>query len=92
MKIKKITSALIALTILCLSLSLFSCSKQEKYKIAVLAYKFDDSYIATVRSALENEFKKYDKEVSVTFYNGENSQQTQSTQIDTAITKGGTRP
>lgn len=88
MKIKKILSAFMALTILCFTLSLFSCSGKDKFRIAVLAYKFDDSYIATVRSALENEFGKYDKEVTVTFYNGENNQQTQSTQLDTAITKG----
>ena len=88
MKIKRFLSAFMALTIMCLTLSLCSCSGKDKFRIAVLAYKFDDSYIATVRSALEKQFKKYDKEVSVTFYNGENNQQTQSTQIDTAITKG----
>ena len=56
--------------------------------MAVFAYKFDDSYIATVRTALENGFGQYRDRMTVTFYNGEANQQTQSTQIDTAITQG----
>ncbi len=65
-----------------------SCGGGDKYRVAIFAYKYDDSYISTVRSALEKEFKKYEDEVEVTFYNGENNQQTQSTQIDTALTRG----
>ena len=64
------------------------CAQQGTYRVAVFAYKFDDSYIATVRGALENYFKPYRDRMQVTFYNGENNQQTQSTQIDTAITQG----
>ncbi len=60
----------------------------NKYRVAVFAYKYDDSYIATVRTALEREFRAYRDQVEVTFYNGENNQQTQSTQIDTALTRG----
>ena len=88
MKFKKFLCAILALTLILSSLSLFSCSGKDKFRIAVLAYKFDDSYIASVRSELEKAFKEYGKEITVTFYNGENSQQTQSTQLDTAITKG----
>ena len=64
------------------------CGRQDTYRVAVFAYKFDDSYIATVRSALEKYFKDHGDRMQVTFYNGENNQQTQSAQIDTAITGG----
>ncbi len=60
----------------------------DKFRVAVFAYKYDDSYISTVRTALEQEFNAHAGEVEVTFYNGENNQQTQSTQIDTALTRG----
>ncbi len=64
------------------------CSRGNRAQVAVFAYKYDDSYIATVRGALKEAFKEYKGEVDVTFYNGENNQQTQSTQIDTALTRG----
>ncbi len=86
-----VTAILLALTFLvgALALTLTGCScGGDKYRVAVFAYKYDDSYISTVRTALEKEFKNYDSEVEVTFYNGENNQQTQSTQIDTALTRG----
>ena len=67
---------------------LAGCARQDTYRVAVFAYKFDDSYIATVRSALEKQFKEYADRMTVIFYNGENNQQTQSAQIDTAITQG----
>ena len=67
---------------------LVGCARQDTYRVAVFAYKFDDSYIATVRTALEKYFKDYKGRMQVTFYNGENNQQTQSAQIDTAITGG----
>ncbi len=88
----------IRISVLCLALvllfttcvtSLTSCScGGDKFRVAIFAYKYDDSYISTVRTALENEFKKHKDEIEVTFYNGENNQQTQSTQIDTALTRG----
>ena len=28
------------------------CARRDTYRVAVFAYKFDDSYIATVRTAL----------------------------------------
>ena len=64
------------------------CGRQDTYRVAVFAYKFEDSYIATVRSALEKYFKDHGDRMQVTFYNDENNQQTQSAQIDTAITGG----
>ncbi len=90
---KKIKLSVLCLTIavilasLLASLSSCGCGG-EKYRVAVFAYKYDDSYISTVRTALEREFKAHRGEVEVTFYNGENNQQTQSTQIDTALTRG----
>ena len=82
--------AICALLCVCLLLGacLVGCARQDTYRVAVFAYKFDDSYIATVRTALEKYFKDYSGRMQVTFYNGENNQQTQSAQIDTAITGG----
>ena len=66
-----------------------SCGRNDdRYNIAMFAYKYDDSYISTVRTALASKFKAHAEEIAYTAYNGENSQQTQSTQIDTAIIKG----
>ena len=90
MKRFTIKRALCALVCLCLlaGATLTGCGQRDTYRVAVFAYKFDDSYIATVRTALEKYFKDYRDRMQVTFYNGENNQQTQSTQIDTAITQG----
>ena len=88
MKFKRVVSAAMALCVsvgVCGALS--ACSKDDGYQIAVFAYKYDDSYITTVRNALQSKFGEQEG-ITVTFYNGENNQQTQSTQIDTAITKG----
>lgn len=88
MKFKRVVSAVMALCVsvgVCGALS--ACSKDDGYQIAVFAYKYDDSYITTVRNALQSKFGEQEG-ITVTFYNGENNQQTQSTQIDTAITKG----
>ncbi len=89
MKKRTLISLLLVCTLLICALPLTGCScRNEKFRVAVFAYKYDDSYISTVRTALEQEFKAHEAEVEVTFYNGENNQQTQSTQIDTALTRG----
>ena len=85
---KKREICAIICVILLLGASLVGCTRQDTYRVAVFAYKFDDSYIATVRTALDKYFKDYAGKMTVTFYNGENNQQTQSAQIDTAITGG----
>lgn len=90
MKCIAINRALCALLCLCLAAgaAFTGCEQRDTYRVAVFAYKFDDSYIATVRTALDKYFKDHRDRMQVTFYNGENNQQTQSTQIDTAITQG----
>ncbi|MBQ5793796.1 MAG: galactose ABC transporter substrate-binding protein [Clostridia bacterium] len=86
---KRLLCALMCLCLLVGACACFTgCGQRDTYRVAVFAYKFDDSYIATVRTALEKYFKEYSDRMQVTFYNGENNQQTQSAQIDTAITGG----
>ena len=91
---KPFTKARVTCTLLCFCLligacaCLTGCGQRDTYRVAVFAYKFDDSYIATVRSALQEQFKPYRDRMVITFYNGEANQQNQSTQIDTAITQG----
>lgn len=84
---KKIFSLVVTVVMCACMFGTLAGCKSKKYEIAVFAYKYDDSYIATVRTALEKKFKNH-SDVNVTFHNGDNNQQTQSAQIDTAITKG----
>ena len=58
MKLTQKIRAICALMCVCLLLGacLTGCGRQDTYRVAVFAYKFDASYIATVRSALEKYF------------------------------------
>lgn len=68
---------------------LTACRNDEtKYKVGVFVYKYDDNYITSVRNELTKNFKQYENQLEVTFYNGEGNQATQTAQIDSAITAG----
>jgi methyl-galactoside transport system substrate-binding protein len=71
---------------------LFACEEAEEKvpQIDVFFYTYDDTYIGSVRDAMETEFKALEKDglLKYTFYDGENSQTTQTEQIDTALSKG----
>lgn len=89
MKINKKIIAFFVVTLLALGLVLTLCScGQKKYEIGVFAYRYDDSYITTVRTALQEKFAKHKGDLKVTFYNGEGIQATQTAQIEAAITAG----
>lgn len=53
--------------------------------VGVLIYKYDDTYISTVRNALE---KELDGKATVTMQDGKGDQATQNDQLDVMISKG----
>ena len=58
--------------------------------IAVFYYTYSDTYISTVRTALDAELDKLGVEYQD--YDSNSQQNTQTEQVDTAITKGATLP
>jgi methyl-galactoside transport system substrate-binding protein len=89
-KMKKLAALLLALV---LALSLVACGEKTggdtdktAGEVSVFYYTFSDTYISSVRSALDG----YLKGANVTFndYDGNNSQTTQTEQVQTAISKG----
>lgn len=63
-------------------------TKEEKVKVAVLLYKFDDTYISTVRQSLAEIAKDESKNVEFEFFDGKGDQSVQNDLIDTVIQKG----
>ncbi len=62
-------------------------SKGDKVKVGVCLYKFDDTYISTVRQNLEKIQKENSDKVEFTFYDGKGDQATQNDSIDTLLQK-----
>lgn len=56
-------------------------------KVGVFLYKFDDTYISTVRQSLQEIQKENADKVEFTFYDGKGDQATQNDGIDTLIQK-----
>lgn len=64
-----------------------SASKGDKVKVGVCLYKFDDTYISTVRQNLEKIQSENSDKVEFTFYDGKGDQATQNDSIDTLLQK-----
>ncbi|MCR1951687.1 galactose ABC transporter substrate-binding protein [Clostridium sp. DSM 100503] len=62
-------------------------SKGDKVKVGVCLYKFDDTYISTVRQSLEKLQSENPDKVEFTFYDGKGDQATQNDSIDTLLQK-----
>ncbi|MDO4799183.1 MAG: galactose ABC transporter substrate-binding protein [Bacillota bacterium] len=58
----------------------------EAFNVDVFIYNFSDTYIGTVRDSIESQLKGLN--VNYTFHDAANMQDTQNSQIDTAIAKG----
>ncbi len=74
---------------LCISLMIScvpACRSKDKADIHVFYYTYSDTYISTVRAALDKRLD--DAKISYQDHDGNNSQTTQTEQIQTAITKG----
>ncbi len=62
-------------------------STEGKVKVGVCLYKFDDTYISTVRQNLEKIQEENSDKVEFIFYDGKGDQATQNDSIDTLIQK-----
>ncbi len=77
----------IIITVCILALSLVSCGeKRGTADVHVFYYTYSDTYISSVRSALDNKLREMN--ISYQDYDGAGNQTTQTEQIQTAITKG----
>ena len=82
--LKKIL-ALVVVLVLAASL-LVSCNRKGNADVHVFYYTYSDTYISSVRSALDKALG--DAGISYQDYDGNGNQTTQTEQIQTAITKG----
>ncbi|MGG7056902.1 galactose ABC transporter substrate-binding protein [Clostridium tertium] len=64
-----------------------NASTGDKIKVGVCLYKFDDTYISTVRQSLEKIQSENPDKVEFTFYDGKGDQATQNDSIDTLLQK-----
>ena len=85
---KKIIALALALVMM---LGLVACGGGEAGgnadgEVAVFWYTYGDTYLSSVRAAMEEDLKAAG--VNYQFYDGNNSQTTQTEQIQTAVTKG----
>ena len=82
---KKLLSTILVLIITVSSLTLlFGCKKSED--VSVLYYTYSDTYISSVRAAMDESLKKLN--LGFHNYDAAGNQTTQTEQVDTAITKG----
>lgn len=88
-KIKKVLA--LAMATMMIGVTAIGCSSKtaggDKVKVGVCLYKFDDTYISTVRQELEAIQKNNSDKVEFTFYDGKGDQATQNDSIDTLIEK-----
>lgn len=64
-----------------------SGSSSKAIKVGVFLFKFDDTYISTVRQNLQKIQNENKGKVEFTFYDGKGDQPTQNDAIDTALSK-----
>ena len=78
---------ILILCCVCLCLcSFYGCTKKDSADVHVFYYTYSDTYISTVRAALDKELR--DAGISFQDHDGNNNQTTQTEQVQTAITKG----
>ncbi len=86
---KKVMKLFISLSMLvCMSLALAACGGESSNEadVHVFYYQYSDTYISSVRTALDKELT--DAGINFQDYDGNGNQTTQTEQIQTAITKG----
>ncbi len=87
MKHKRKISFILIIACLVLNVSVFSgCSRKDSADVHVFYYTYSDTYVSTVRTALDAKLSA----AGVTFqdHDSNNNQTTQTEQVQTAITKG----
>ncbi len=87
MKTKRIITLICAISTALLCLCSFAgCSKKDAADVHVFYYTYSDTYVSTVRAALDKRLS--DAGVSFQDHDSNNNQTTQTEQVQTAITKG----
>ena len=81
---KKHVLLLIAVALICASLSSCGCTREGE--VSVFYYTYSDTYISSVRSAMDKELK--DAGLKYQNYDANGNQSTQTEEVDTAIAKG----
>ncbi len=89
MKIKKLVTLLLAIAVM--SVVAVGCGNKEEgsketKKVGVLIYKFDDTYISSVRQALEA-LDKEDANIELVMQDGQENQGMQNDQLDNLISQ-----
>ena len=81
---KRIVSVLLLFCVLvgCL----VGCGNKDEGEVSVFYYTFSDTYISSVRSAMDKSFKELG--IKYNNYDANSNQTTQTEQVDTAIAKG----
>jgi methyl-galactoside transport system substrate-binding protein len=82
---KIILRPIVAILILAALFGLFSCGRKSE-DVSVLYYTYSDTYISSVRSAMDKTLD--DLKIGYHNYDAAGNQTTQTEQVDTAITKG----
>lgn len=80
-------TALMSMSLLAGCSSKDSSSDDKTTKVGVFLFKFDDTYISTVRQNLQKIQDENKGKVEFTFYDGKGDQPTQNDAIDTALSK-----
>ena len=65
---------------------LVGCGNKDEGEVSVFYYTFSDTYISSVRSAMDKSFKEFG--IKYNNYDANSNQTTQTEQVDTAIAKG----
>lgn len=65
---------------------LVGCGNKDEGEVSVFYYTFSDTYISSVRSAMDKSFKELG--IKYNNYDANSNQTTQTEQVDTAIAKG----
>ncbi len=87
MKLRRKISFVLAFACLALSLAAMGgCSKKDAADVHVFYYTYSDTYVSTVRTALDAQLSAAG--VSFQDHDSNNNQTTQTEQVQTAITKG----
>ena len=83
---RRIKAFLLGTAVLAQSALMTSCMGRGESDVHVFYYNYSDTYVTSVRAALDTEFMS--KALSYQNYDGNNNQTTQTEQVKTAITKG----
>ena len=83
---RRVRAFLLSVSMLTQSVLMTSCMGRGESDVHVFYYNYSDTYVTSVRAALDTEFMS--RELSYQNYDGNNNQTTQTEQVKTAITKG----